>query len=74
MQDNDGIITTDKFTLIPSSIIEIKSFLNTHLGDSLIEVINIEHCQCECKVKTEDRERIVSISLPTQYIHHELKD
>jgi len=62
MQDNDGVIKTDIV------------IFNTHLGDSLVEVINMEHCQCECKVKTEDGERIVSISLRIHYIHHELKN
>ena len=71
MQDNDGVIKTDKVTLMPSSITEIKSFLNTHLGDSFIEIINIEHYQCECNVKTAEGERVAPISLSARYFHHE---
>jgi hypothetical protein len=74
MQDNDGVIKTDKFTLIPSSIVEIKSFLNAHLGDSFIEIINIEHYQCECNVKTADGDRIVLISLPASIMHKTIKE
>lgn len=71
MQDDDGVTKTDKFTLMPSSIAEIKSFLNTHLGDSFIEIINIENYQCECNVKTKDGERVFTISLPAKYFNHE---
>jgi len=74
MQDNDGVIKTDKFTLKPSSIDEVKSFLNTHLGNSLIKIINIEHYQAECKVKTAEGERIVHISLPARYFDNKQKD
>ena len=74
MKDNDGVIKTDKFTLMPGSIIEIKSFLNTHLGDSFIEIINIEHYQCECNVKTADGDRIVLISLPASIVHKTIKE
>ena len=70
MQDQDGAIIAEKFTLLPSSLEDKKSFLNSHLGNSLIEVIEIEHYSCKCKVRTEDGEKIVAISLPAIYIHH----
>jgi len=67
MKNNDGVIKTDRFTLMPSLIAEVKSFLNTHLGNSLIEIINMEHYQVDCKVKTAEGERMVLISLPARY-------
>ena len=42
MKNNSGVIETDKFILMPSSIEEIKSFLISHLGNTLIEIISIE--------------------------------
>ena len=71
MQNSDGIIKTDKFTFMPSSQEQINSFLNAHLGDSLIEIIDIKYYQCDCKVRTADGDKVVKISLPAKYIHHD---
>lgn len=74
IQNNNGVIETDKFIIKPSSKKEIKSFLNTHLGNSFIEIINIEHYQYECNVKTADGDRIVLISLPASIVHKTIKE
>jgi len=73
MQNNNGVIKTKNFTLKPSSKEEIETFLETHLGGSLIEVISTEHYVCKCRVKTSDGEKVVSISLPAKYYHHHNK-
>ena len=70
MQDENGIIKTDKFTIKPSSKNESKSFLNSHLGESLIEIISINYYSSECNVKVEGEEKIVNISLPANITHY----
>lgn len=74
IQSSNGVIETDKFTIKPSSKKEIKSFLKSHLGDSLIEIINIEYYQCVCNVKTADGDKNVLISLPASIIHKTIKE
>jgi len=71
MIDNKKI-ETKKFIISPSSMSEIEMFLNIHLGKSLINIINIEDYSCECKVKTSQGEKVVSISLPAKIVHHKL--
>jgi len=73
MQNDEGIVRTKEFTISPVSREEIKSFLNSHLGSSLMEIMNIEHYKCDCKVKSAEGEKIVSISLPTNIFHHKLE-
>ncbi len=70
IQNENGIIATDKFTIKPSSNKKIESYLNSHLGESLIEIISIGYYTAECNVKTEAGEKIVNISLPANIIHH----
>ncbi len=70
MLNYNGVIQADKFTLTPSSMEDIRTFLNAHLGASFIEIMNIEHYQCECKVKTADGESKLLISLPAKYIQN----
>ena len=72
IQSTNGIIETDKFTIKPSSKKEINSFLKSHLGKSLIEIVNIDYYSAECNVKSEIGNKIVNISLPANIIHHSL--
>jgi len=39
-----------------------------------LEIINIEHYQYECNVKTADGDRIVLISLPASIVHKTIKE
>ena len=74
MKNNSGVIETDKFILMPSLIEEIKSFLINHLGNTLIEIINIESYIAECKVKSSGGEATVFISLPVKYFDKKKKE
>lgn len=68
MQDNNGIINTEKFTIKPSFKKEIESFLNLHLGESLLEIISVDYYTAECNVKADNGEKIVNICLPANII------
>ena len=70
MQDENRVIETEKFTIKPISKIEVESYLSSHLGASLIKIININYYTAECNVKTEDGNKTIMVSLPTNMLHN----